>query len=274
MHLQFPDSSLDLSSPKVMGILNVTPDSFSDGGQFVSADAALKHALQMIAEGAHIIDVGGESTRPGARLVSVAEELDRVIPVIERIRAETAVPISVDTSKPEVIHASAAAGASMLNDVRALTGEGALLAARDSGLPVCVMHMQGQPGTMQQAPVYDEVVADVGRFLQQRVDACLAVGIPRERIVIDPGFGFGKTLEHNLDLMRGLELLVALGQPLLIGVSRKSMIGALLGDPERELVTGSVTLALAAVSKGAHIVRVHDVRQTVDALNIQLAVAD
>ncbi len=271
MHLHFPASSLDLGITRVMGILNVTPDSFSDGGLYACTDTALKRALAMVEEGADIIDVGGESTRPGATPVDVATEIDRVVPVIEAIRAESPVPISVDTSKPEVMRASAAAGASMLNDVRALRVAGAVDAAAELGLPVCLMHMQGVPGSMQAAPNYDDVVYEVLDFLKRRVEVCVAAGMNAANIVIDPGFGFGKTLEHNLALLHGINVFVGTGQPVLIGVSRKSMIVKLFGDDATERVNGSVTLALAAASKGTHIIRVHDVRQTVDALKIEAA---
>jgi dihydropteroate synthase len=273
MQINFPSASLDLGVTRVMGILNVTPDSFSDGGLYASRDTALKRALEMVAEGADIIDVGGESTRPGAAPVSAAEEIDRVVPVIEAISDACSVPISVDTSKPEVMRASAAAGAAMLNDVRALTLEGAASAAAELGLPVCLMHMQGEPGNMQTEPRYTDVVAEVLGFLQQRVDDCVAAGISADAIVIDPGFGFGKTLEHNLALFHSIDAFVATGQPVLIGVSRKSMIAKLLGDDASDRLMGSVALALAAARKGAHIVRVHDVRQTVDALRIEAALA-
>ena len=273
MQINFPSASLDLGVTRVMGILNVTPDSFSDGGLYASRDTALRRALEMVAEGADIIDVGGESTRPGAAPVSAAEEIDRVVPVIEAISDACSVPISVDTSKPEVMRASAAAGAAMLNDVRALTLEGAASTAAELGLPVCLMHMQGEPGNMQTEPRYTDVVAEVLGFLQQRVDDCVAAGISADAIVIDPGFGFGKTLEHNLALFHSLDAFVATGKPVLIGVSRKSMIAKLLGDDASDRLMGSVTLALAAARKGAHIVRVHDVRQTVDALRIEAALA-
>jgi dihydropteroate synthase len=255
-------------APLVMGILNVTPDSFSDGGRYLAVDKAVSHALQMIAEGAAIIDVGGESTRPGAAQAAAGEEIDRVVPVIEKLRQESAVPVSVDTSKPEVMRAAAAAGATMLNDVRALTLGDAVETAAELTLPVCLMHMQGEPGTMQDAPNYADVVADVRDFLVARAAACMAQGIPREQIVIDPGFGFGKTLQHNLELLRNLDVFVATGFKVLAGMSRKSMIGKLLGDPDQDRLTGSVTLALYAARKGAHIVRVHDVGQTVAALTI------
>jgi dihydropteroate synthase len=257
----------------VMGILNVTPDSFSDGGRYLAVNDAVAHALRLIAEGADIIDVGGESTRPGALPVSASEEIDRVVPVIEAITNELSVPVSIDTSKPEVMRAAAAAGAAMINDVRALTLDGALAAAADLGLPVCLMHMQGEPGSMQVNPVYHDVVEEVRIFLLDRAEVCIKSGIPREQIILDPGFGFGKTLEHNLALLRGLDRIVATGFSVMAGLSRKSMIGALLGDQERDRVAGSVALALYAVRQGAHIVRVHDVAQTADALRVEAAVA-
>ena len=257
--------------PLIMGILNVTPDSFSDGGRFLAPDAAVEHALQMEADGADIIDVGGESTRPGAAAVATDEEIRRVVPVIEAIRRESAVPISVDTSKPAVMRAAAAAGASMLNDVRALTEPGAVEAAADLGLPVCLMHMQGEPRTMQSDPVYADVVAEVLTFLTTRATACEEAGIPRSEIVIDPGFGFGKTLEHNIALFQSLSRFAASGYPLLVGVSRKSMIGALLGDADADRLVGSVVLALYAVRAGARIVRVHDVGQTRQLLRLDTA---
>ena len=257
-----------------MGILNVTPDSFSDGGQYNAVDAGRDRALEMIAEGAHIIDIGGESTRPGASPVSAAEEIDRVAPVIEAIRNASDTPISIDTSKADVMRAAVAAGADLINDVRALREEGALEAAAELAVPVCLMHMQGQPRTMQQNPEYSDVVADVLAFLEERAAVCVAAGIPADRIVLDQGYGFGKTLEHNVALFRAIPQFAATGRPLLVGVSRKSMIGALLGDDSHERVTGSVTLAVAAARKGAHILRVHDVQQTVAALTIAKAVQD
>jgi len=252
-----------------MGILNVTPDSFSDGGLYVRSAAAVDRALQMVADGAHIIDVGGESTRPGAEPVSLQEEIARVVPVVEAIRSQSEIPISVDTSKPELMRAAADSGASMINDVRALTIPGAIEAAASAGLPVCLMHMQGQPGNMQSDPQYGDVVEDVRTYLLNRANICESEGISRENIILDPGFGFGKTLGHNLTLLRHLELLVAAGYPVLAGLSRKSMIGQIVDDPGGDRLAGSVTLALYAARKGAHIVRVHDVRQTVDALRIE-----
>lgn len=263
---------LDLAHPQVMGILNVTPDSFSDGGRFARRDAALRHAAHMVEAGASLIDIGGESTRPGAAAVSEAEELERVVPVVEAIAAELDVVISVDTSTAAVIRESAKAGAGLINDVRSLRRPGALQAARDSGLPVCVMHMLGEPGNMQDNPVYDDVTAEVCAFLRQRMDECVAAGIAAERIVLDPGFGFAKNLSHNLQLFHHLERLHALGRPLLVGVSRKSMIGQALGREVGERLYGSLALAALAVTKGAQIIRVHDVRETVDVVRMIAAV--
>lgn len=264
--------SLDLSRPAVMGILNITPDSFSDGGVFFDRAEAVAGAVRMAQEGAAIIDVGGESTRPGARPVSVQEELDRVIPAIEAIAAEIAVPVSVDTSKPEVMRAAVAAGAGFINDVLALRADGALEAAAALGTPVCLMHMLGEPRTMQDNPQYDDVVNDIRAFLEARIAACVAAGIARVRIVVDPGFGFGKTLEHNLELLRRLKEFAALGVPVLAGLSRKSMIGKALGLPVGRRAHASVALALLAVQNGAQIVRVHDVGPTVEALRMYAAV--
>lgn len=262
----------DLSVPRVMGILNVTPDSFSDGGRFNTVDAALGHAVRMVAEGADILDVGGESTRPGAAAVSLQQEMDRVLPVIERLRAELDVPISIDTSKPDLMRAAVDAGARMINDVAALRAPGAIAAAAAAGVPVCLMHMQGEPRTMQQAPQYRDVVADIIQYLGDRVAACEAGGIARERLLVDPGFGFGKTLEHNLALLRGLGELRSLGLPVLVGISRKSMLGAVTGRPVEERLAASVAAAVMAVERGARIVRVHDVAATVDALRLWQAV--
>jgi len=257
----------------VMGVLNVTPDSFWDGGRYVSADAAVARAVTLAHEGADIIDVGGESTRPGAAPVSEHEELARVIPVIERLRRELDRPVSIDTSKPGVMRAAVAAGAAMINDVHALRRPGALQAAAGLGVPVCLMHMQGEPGTMQAAPQYRDVVAEVCAFLRQRASACIAAGIDRRRLVLDPGFGFGKTLQHNLELLRRLRELVALGFPVLAGLSRKTMIGQLLGQPEDRRLFGSVALAMIARQQGARIIRVHDVAETVEVLKVADAVA-
>ena len=256
-----------------MGVLNLTPDSFSDGGRYLDPDQALARALQIEAEGAALIDLGGESTRPGAAPVSAAEELRRVLPLLERLRPRTRAILSVDTSKPEVIRAAAAAGADLINDVYALRAPGALEAAAESGCAVCLMHMQGEPRTMQHAPHYEDVVREVHAFLGERVTACRAAGIPDERIVLDPGFGFGKTLEHNLTLLRHLHRVRAEGRPVLAGLSRKSMIGALTGKAAGERLHGSVAAALIAAQNGAEILRVHDVAATVDALKVLAAAA-
>ena len=261
----------DLSRPLVMGIVNVTPDSFSDGGQHFQHDAALAHAQHLIAEGADIIDIGGESTRPGARPVGVQEELDRVLPIIEGLRGAPA-PISVDTYKPQVMQAAIAAGAQMVNDINALQDTAAMNAVAAGNVAVCLMHKQGNPQTMQTQPQYQNVVAEISEFLRERIAAAEAAGIGRERIAIDPGFGFGKTLAHNLDLLRHLDKLCELGVPVLAGLSRKSMLGALTGREAGDRVMASVAAALIAVQRGASIVRVHDVRETVDALKIWNAV--
>lgn len=263
---------LDLSRPQVMGILNVTPDSFSDGGRFNRLDEALRHAAAMTAAGATLIDVGGESTRPGALPVSEAEELERVVPVVERIARELDVVVSVDTSTAAVMREAAAAGAGLLNDVRSLQRPGALQAAAQSGLPVCLMHMRGEPGTMQDDPSYADIHAEVHDFLLERMAVCEAAGITRERIVLDPGFGFAKTLEHNLRLFQQLQRLHVLGRPLLVGVSRKSMIGKVLDREIDQRLPGSLALAALAVAKGAQIIRVHDVAETVDVVRMIAAV--
>lgn len=278
MKLDCAGKSVDLSAPVVMGILNITPDSFSDGGCFIKPDVAVKRAEQMIAEGAAIIDVGGESTRPGAAAVPGQQELDRVIPVIEKLSANIAAPVSIDTSKPSVMREAVAAGAGLINDVYALQGDGSLETAADMQVPVCLMHMQGSPQAMQLNPTYDDVVAEVRDFLLSRVDACRAAGISRDRILIDPGFGFGKTLEHNLQLLRALNLYAVTGLPVLVGLSRKSMIGQLLGGdtpaPLEERLYGSIAAALIAASKGARIIRTHDVKPTVQALKVLSAARD
>jgi dihydropteroate synthase len=273
----FGDQWLNLSEPHVMGVLNVTPDSFSDGGnlfanQSVCLDTAMQRARAMVAEGASFLDIGGESTRPGADPVSVQQELDRVVPVIEAIRASLEVVVSVDTSTPEVMIAAAKAGAGLINDVRALGREGALQAAADTQLPVCLMHMQGDPKTMQNNPQYESVVADVGVFFEQRMADCERAGIPLERILIDPGFGFGKTLVHNLQLLKQLDVLVNKGLPVLVGMSRKSMIGSVLGRPINERLYGGLAVTVMAYERGARIMRVHDVAPTVDALRMAHAV--
>ena len=259
---------LDLSRPAVMGILNITPDSFSDGGVFLSPEKAITQALRMAEEGAAVIDIGGESTRPGAQPVSAQEEMDRVIPVIEALRGKISLPISVDTSKPEVMRAAVAAGAGFINDVRALRDEGALETAASLQVPVCLMHMQGEPRRMQENPRYRDVLSDIGDFLRTRLQAALVAGIPAQRLVIDPGFGFGKTLEHNLELLRGLRKLQSLGAPILVGLSRKSLIGKALGLPVEGRLQASVALALIAVQNSARLVRVHDVGPTVEALRM------
>jgi len=263
---------LDLAHTHVMGILNVTPDSFSDGGRFSQLDAALRHAEAMVIAGATLIDVGGESTRPGARAVSPTEELERVAPIVERIHRELDVIISVDTSTPAVMRETARLGAGLINDVRSLQRDGALDAAAATGLPVCLMHMLGEPGTMQDDPHYHDVTREVGEFLVARLDECAAVGIPAERIILDPGFGFAKTLGHNLSLFKHMEALHALGRPLLVGVSRKSMIGNALGRPVGERLYGGLALAALAITKGAHILRVHDVAETMDVVRMIAAV--
>jgi dihydropteroate synthase len=263
---------LDLSRPAVMGILNVTPDSFSDGGVFLSRESAIAHARRMANEGADIIDVGGESTRPGAQPVSAQEEMDRVVPVIEALRENISLPISIDTSKPEVMCAAVAAGAGFINDVRALRDEGALEAAASLEVPVCLMHMQGEPRGMQENPRYRDVLSEIGDFLRARLQAAQAAGIPAQRLVIDPGFGFGKTLEHNLELLRGLKKLQSLGAPILVGLSRKSLIGKALGLPVEGRLQASVALALMAVQNSARILRVHDVGPTVETLRMWSAV--
>ncbi len=265
---------LRLDRPRVLGIVNVTPDSFSDGGAHDTAEAAVAHGLKLAEEGADALDVGGESTRPGADEVSVEEELRRIVPVIERLARETALPISVDTSKPEVMRAAVAAGAGMINDVYALRREGALDTAAELGVPVVLMHMLGEPRSMQDAPEYDDVVGDVHRFLAERIFAAEMAGIPKKRIVVDPGFGFGKTREHNLALLAQLERFTELGVPVLAGLSRKRTIGDLTGRAmPAERVHGSVAAALIAAQRGAMLLRVHDVAATVDALKVWSAVA-
>jgi len=255
-----------------MGILNVTPDSFSDGGRHAGVVAALRHADAMMAAGATLIDVGGESTRPGARAVSSIEELERVAPVVEAIARELDVIISVDTSTPAVIRETARLGAGLINDVRSLSRDGALEAVASSGLPVCLMHMRGEPGDMQNDPHYDDVASEVVSFLRERMEACVAAGIPAGRVVLDPGFGFAKNLAHNLSLFNRLEQLHTLGRPLLVGVSRKSMVGQTLQRDVSHRLYGSLALAALAVAKGANILRVHDVAETVDVVRMIAAV--
>ena len=266
--------SLRIPVPAVMGILNVTPDSFSDGGQFDAPGSALRQAEAMAEAGASIIDIGGESTRPGSQGVREQEELDRVIPVIEAIRRITDVPISIDTSKPAVMRAAVAAGASMINDVCALRAEGALQAAAELAVPVCLMHMLGEPRTMQRDPAYTDVVAEVAAFLDERVAACVAAGLAEELIVVDPGIGFGKTRAHNVELLANLRQLRVRGRPLLVGVSRKSTLGELTQREVHERMPASIAAAVMSVLNGADIVRVHDVRETVDALKVAQAIIE
>jgi len=264
---------LDLSTPRVMGILNVTPDSFSDGGDFVAPDSALMRARQMVEEGADIIDVGGESTRPGARPVSEQQELDRVIPVIQAIASELPVPVSIDTSKLVVMSEAVSAGAGLINDVMALQAPGALRAASGLEVPVCLMHLQGQPRTMQQNPHYQDVLGDIMEFLARRVQSCEEAGIHRDRLLLDPGFGFGKNLQHNLLLLKNLGKLAAMGLPLLVGISRKSMLGMILDNaPTDARLYGSLAAAVMALERGVSILRVHDVKPTVDVVRMVQAV--
>ena len=272
MQMTFAGRELDMDRCHVMGIINVTPDSFSDGGRYNSVDLALQRAREMVSAGAAFLDVGGESTRPGAAPVSEQEELDRVCPVVEAIAKELDVVISVDTSTPSVIRESARLGAGLINDIRALEREGALEAAVVSGLPVCLMHMKGDPETMQQNPEYRHVLRDVATYLMDRVRTAEAAGIPPEKILLDPGFGFGKTLEHNLRLLAALEQLRVLGYPLLIGMSRKTMLGQITGRDVGERLPASLAVATISALKGASIIRVHDVRETVDAVRVVEAV--
>jgi dihydropteroate synthase len=272
MHLSLGSRILDLSTPKVMGVLNVTPDSFSDGGHFMDLEAALAQARQMVEAGASIIDVGGESTRPGSEPVSVQVELDRVLPVIEAIVETLDVAVSIDTSKPEVMREAAAAGASMVNDIFALRHEGTLEAVAELDTAVCLMHMQGEPRTMQAAPRYEDVTAEVRAFLAERLEACVRAGIARERITVDPGFGFGKTVEHNVELLAGLSRLHALELPVTVGLSRKSTLGKLTGRPVDERMPAGVAAAVLAVERGASIIRSHDVAPTVDAIRVAGAI--
>ena len=266
--MQFGKYFIDLSQPQVMGILNVTPDSFSDGGKHTNVSQALDHALRMIEEGATFIDIGGESTRPGAPDVSLQEELDRTIPVIEAVAKNTPCVISIDTSKADVMREAVKAGAGLINDVRALQEPGALQVAAEAQVPVCLMHMQGQPRTMQQSPEYDDVVNDVGQFLFARTKVCEEAGIAKDKILFDPGYGFGKSLEHNYTLVKHLPSLMKLGYPVLVGMSRKSMIGNLLNRKVDERLAGSISLATIVAQMGAQIIRVHDVKETADAVNI------
>jgi dihydropteroate synthase len=264
---------LELDRPRIAGIVNVTPDSFSDGGQFLDPARAIEHGLKLAAEGADLLDIGGESTRPGARPISADEEIARVVPVIEALARRSAIPIAIDTSKPQVMRAAIAAGAGMINDVYALRRDGALDAAAELKVPVCLMHMLGEPGTMQDDPRYDDVVGDVKRFLADRIFSCEMAGIDKKRLLIDPGFGFGKTLEHNLALLRALDQFATFGVPLFVGLSRKGMIGQLTGREIDQRVAGSTAAALIAVQNGAKIVRVHDVAATCDVLAVWQGVA-
>jgi dihydropteroate synthase len=268
MQLQCGLKTLDLTTPIVMGVLNVTPDSFSDGGQFLQPHAAIDHAMAMIGQGAAIIDVGGESTRPGAAAVGEQQELDRVIPVIEAIAARSDVTISIDTSKPAVMATAIESGAGLVNDVRALREAGAIEALARSNAAVCLMHMQGEPATMQRNPQYENVIAEVRAFLEHRIAACRAAGIDASRIALDPGIGFGKTVAHNLTLLAHLPQLAIDGHPIVIGVSRKSTIGMLTGNLNNERVSGGLALTAAAILGGALIIRTHDVAQTIDAVRV------
>ena len=268
MILSSKGRKLDLAAPQIMGILNVTPDSFSDGARYQHLDKALFHAEQMIRDGASILDIGGESTRPGADEVSLDEELYRVIPVIERLASELDVWLSVDTYKPEVMNESIRAGAHLINDICALQEPGALSVVAESGIPVCLMHMQGKPRTMQQAPHYNNLCGEIYAFFQERINTALVAGIKKEQLILDPGFGFGKTLEQNYELLGRLDHFHTLDLPLLVGMSRKSMIGQLLDRPVTERTAGSIAAALFAVQQGASIIRVHDVKETADALHV------
>lgn len=268
MRLDCAGRALDLTRPQVMGIINVTPDSFSDGGRFNRLDTALEQARQMVNDGATLLDVGGESTRPGAPDVALQEELNRVVPVVEAISSELDVVISVDTSKAQVMREAVASGAGLINDVRALQEPGALAAAADLQVPVCLMHMQGQPRTMQQDPVYGDLMTDIRGFFEARVQACVAAGIPRERLLLDPGFGFGKTLDHNYQLLARMREFLTMGLPLLTGLSRKSMFGNLLERPVDQRLAASLAGAMLCAQGGASVLRVHDVRETVDVLKV------
>ncbi|TPG61600.1 dihydropteroate synthase [Ewingella americana] len=268
MQLTSRGVSLDLTYPQVMGILNVTPDSFSDGGRHNRIDLALKHAQAMIAAGATILDIGGESTRPGAAEVSEDEELSRVVPVVEAISQRMDVWISVDTSKAGVILETAKAGAHLINDIRSLQEPGALSAAASTGLPVCLMHMQGQPKNMQRAPHYENLISEINTYFNEQIARCVSAGIPKNKLLLDPGFGFGKNLKHNYQLLARLAEFHHFGLPLLVGMSRKSMVGQLLQVPPELRVTGSVACAVIAAMQGAQIIRVHDVKETVEAMRI------
>jgi dihydropteroate synthase len=272
MHFSCGKFQLDLTTPCVMGIVNVTPDSFSDGGKFSQTNQAIAHALKLAEEGADILDIGGESTRPNAAPVSLQEELDRVIPVIEALASKVQIPISIDTFKPKVMRAALEAGASMINDVRALQEDGALEIAAKSYAGICLMHMQGTPQTMQNNPYYDDVVNEIKTFLKARLQASIHAGIEASRIVLDPGFGFGKTREHNIRLIRELESFAELGQPLLVGLSRKSVLGEVTGNDVDARLYASIAASVISAMKGAKILRVHDVKATVEALKVVSAI--
>ncbi|MGJ8619954.1 MAG: dihydropteroate synthase [Methylophilaceae bacterium] len=275
MTLHCGQFKLDLARPKVMGIINVTPDSFSDGGDFSNTDLAVQHALKLVEEGADILDIGGESTRPNAVPVSLQQELDRVIPVIEALVAhDICVPISIDTYKPDVMYAALKAGASIVNDVRALQEDGALAVVASYDVGVCLMHMQGMPQTMQDNPTYSDVVTEVSDFLMSRASVCLDAGIQKNRIMLDPGFGFGKTREHNITLAKQLQRLAALGFPLLVGLSRKSVLGQVTGNDVNARLYASIAAAVISTMKGAKILRVHDVKATVEALKVATAILE
>lgn len=263
---------MDLRRAAIMGVVNVTPDSFSDGGLYLEANNAVRRAESMVAEGAAIIDIGGESSRPGAEPITLQEELDRVVPVVEAVAAAVPIPISIDTSKPEVMQAAVQAGAGVINDIRALRGDGAVQQAAELQVPVCVMHMLGEPRTMQLRPQYEDVVNEVKLFLEERKLACMNAGLDGAQVIIDPGFGFGKTAEHNLELLRSLRSMASLNSPIMVGLSRKAMIGKLLNLPVERRKHASVALALVAVQNGANIVRVHDVRATYEAVRMYEAV--
>ena len=272
MNFHCGNYQLDLSRPHVMGIVNVTPDSFSDGGKYESTEKAVEHALQLVAEGADILDIGGESTRPGATPVSLEDELSRVVPVVEALSKVAGVPLSIDTYKPEVMRAAVAAGAHIINDIRALQEPGALEIAAQSNAGICLMHMQGLPQNMQNNPQYDDVVTEVHAFLAGRLAAVRAAGIKDERVVLDPGFGFGKRTVHNVALLRELQAIAGLGRPLLVGLSRKSVLGQMTGGDVYVRLHASIAASVISVMKGARIVRVHDVKATADALKVAAAV--
>jgi dihydropteroate synthase len=272
MHFTCGKFQLDLTTPRVMGIVNVTPDSFSDGGKFSSTNLAIGHALKLAEEAADMLDIGGESTRPNATPVSLQQELDRVIPVIEGLVSQINIPISIDTYKPAVMQAAINAGASMVNDVRALQEDGALAIVANSNVGVCLMHMQGVPQTMQINPQYNDVVSEVKAFLQARLQASIDAGVPTSRILLDPGFGFGKTREHNITLIQQLESFVSLGRPLLVGLSRKSVLGQVTGNDVDARLYASVAASVISAMKGAKILRVHDVKATVEALKVVAAI--